>query len=98
MEHLSESLSVSLSTCFCIDNSENNRSRIIKLEYIVEHEKFDIGHCQAKVKVTVRLQNVSPFNGKQTVRSHNLTLVQARRLKLSMYVYQIIIYLSLRTS
>ena len=72
MEHLSESLCVSLSTCFCIDNSENNRSKIIKLEYIVEHEKFekfDIGHCQDKV--------------------------QARRLKLSMYVYQIIIYLSL---
>ena len=34
----------------------------------------------------------SPFTAIQTVRSHNSTLVQARKLILSMYVYLILIY------
>ena len=54
--------------------------------------KFDIGHCQTKVKVTMRLQNLSPFTAIQTVRSHNSTLVQARKLILSMHVHLILIY------
>ena len=65
----------------------------MNLEYIVVYEnisdKFDIGHCGTKVKVTVRLQNFSPFTTIQTVRSHNSTLVQAGRPILSMYVHVI---------
>ena len=59
------------------------------LEHIVVYEnisdKFDIGHCQTKVKVTAPLRNCSPFTSIQTVTSHNSTLVQARKLMLSMY-------------
>ena len=52
-------------------------------------DKFDNGHCQIKVKVTV-----SPFTTIQTIRSYNSTLVEARKLVLSnnMYVYLIIIH------
>ena len=56
------------------------------VKYIVVYEnnsdKFDIGHCRTKVVVMAI----------QTVRSHNSTLVQARKLILSVYVYLIIIY------
>ena len=44
--------------CVCVlhDNSKSNRSRNMKLEHIVIYEnisdKFDIGHCRTKVKVT----------------------------------------------
>ena len=55
-------------------------------------DKFDIGHCRTKVKVTVRLRNLSPFTTIQTVRYHNSTLVQAGMLILSMYVYLKLIY------
>ena len=44
---------------FLDDNSKSDRSRNLKLEYIVEYEhisdKFNNGHCQIKVKVTVGL-------------------------------------------
>ena len=56
-------LSVCLSVCLCVclsvcvhDNSKNNASIQLKLEHIVVYEnssdKFDIGHCAIKVKVT----------------------------------------------
>ena len=61
--------------CICVflhDSSKRNRSRDMKFKCIVVYEnnsaKFDIGHCQIKVKV--------PFTAIQTVRSYNLTLVQ----------------------
>ena len=67
----------------------------MKLEYIVEYEnssdEFDIEHHRIKVKVTVGLQIVAPFTTIQTVRSCNSTLVQARKLILSMYVQLIVI-------
>ena len=57
--------SVCLSGCVCLsvclsvrvhDNSKNNGSVDLKLEHIVVYEncsdKFDIGHCPIKVKVT----------------------------------------------
>ena len=66
------------------------------MKHIVVYEnisnKFDIGDCGTTVKVTARLQNLSPFTTIQTVRSHNSTLVQARKLILSMYVHLILIY------
>ena len=68
----------------------------MKLEYIVVYanisDKFDIGHCQAKVKVTAQLLNFSSFTTIQTIRSHNSTLAQARKLILSVYFYLILIY------
>ena len=49
------SLSVCLSVCVH-DNSKNNGSIHLKLEHIVVYgnssDKFDIGHCPIKVKVT----------------------------------------------
>ena len=48
--------------CVCVflhDNSKSNRSRKMKFEHIVLYknisDKFNIGHCRTKVKVTVRL-------------------------------------------
>ena len=68
----------------------------MKLEYFVVYEKsleeFDIEHCHIKVKVTVGLEKFSPFTTIQTVRSYSLTLVQARKLILSMYIHLIQIY------
>ena len=68
----------------------------MKLEYIVVYEnssdEFIIEHCQIKVKVTVGAQNFSPFTTIQTVRSYNSTLVQDRKLILSVYVHLIQIY------
>ena len=68
----------------------------MKLEYIVLYEnsseEFDIEYHRIKVKVTVGLQKFSPFTTIQTVRSYNLTLVQAMKLILSMYVHLIVIY------
>ena len=55
---------------------------------ITHIDKSDMGHCQIKVKVTVGLQKTI-----QTVRSYNSTLVQNRKLKLSMYVHLIYIYI-----
>ena len=41
---------------FLNDNLKSNRLRNMKLKYIVVYEnisdRFDIGHCQTKVKVT----------------------------------------------
>ena len=68
----------------------------MKLEYIVVYEnisdEFDIEHCQIKVKVTVGVQNFSPFTTIQTVRSYNSTLEQDSKLILSVYVHLILIY------
>ena len=45
--------------CFCMTTQKVIRSRNMKLEYIVVYEnisdKFDVGHCRAKVKVSTRL-------------------------------------------
>ena len=51
---------VCLCVCLCLhDNSKSSLSRNIKFENIVAYEnisdKFDIGHCQTKVKVNARL-------------------------------------------
>ena len=85
--------------CMCVflhDNSKRNRSRNTKLEYIVVYEnisdEFDTELRQVKVKVTVGVQRFSPFTTIQTVRSYNSTLVQARKLILSMYVHLILTY------
>ena len=68
----------------------------MKLGYFVVYEnssdKFDIEHCWVKVKVTVGIQKFSPFTTIQTVKSYNLTLVQDRKLILSVYVHLILIY------
>ena len=65
----------------------------MKLEYIVVYEnssdEFDIEHCRIKVKVTVGVQM---FTTIQTVRSYNSTLVQDRKLILSVYGHLILIY------
>ena len=60
-------MSVCVSLCLCVfvsvclsvcvhDNSKNNGSIDLKLEYIVVYgnssDEFDIGHCPIKVKVT----------------------------------------------
>ena len=78
---------------------KRNRSRNTKLEYTVEYEnssdKFDNELHRIKVKVTVGVQKFSPFTTIQTVRSHNSTLVQARKLVLSMYDHLILIYKNL---
>ena len=50
-----------------------------------------IGHCLTNVNVMARLK-FFPITAIQTVRSHNSTLVQSRKLILSVYVYLIIIY------
>ena len=46
--------------CLCVflqDNSKSNRSSNMKFKQVVVYEnipdKFDIGHCRVKVKVTV---------------------------------------------
>ena len=68
----------------------------MKLENIVVYEnsshEFDIEHHWIKVKVTVGLQKFSPFTTIQTVNSYNSSLVQARKLILSIYVHLIVIY------
>ena len=68
----------------------------MNLEYIIVYEnssdEFDIEHHRIKVKVTVGLQMFSPFTTIQTVGSYYLTLVQARKLILGLYVYLIVIY------
>ena len=68
----------------------------MKLKNIIVYknisDKFDIGHRWTKVKVMARLSNFSPSTAIQTIRYHNLTLVQATKLILSMYVYLILIY------
>ena len=68
----------------------------MKLEHIVVYEissdEFDIEHCWIKVKVTVHVQKFSPLTTIQTVRFYNSTLVQDRKLILSVYVHLILIY------
>ena len=68
----------------------------MKLEYIVVYEnsldEFDIEHHRINVKVTAGLQKFFPFTTIQTVRYYNSTLVQGRKLILSMYVHLILTY------
>ena len=85
--------------CVCVffhDISKRNCSRNTKSEYIVVYEnsldEFDIELHRIKVKVTVGVQNFSPFTTIQTVRSYSSTLVQARNLILSIYLHLILIY------
>ena len=85
--------------CLCVflhGNSKRNPSRNTKLEYIVEYEnssdEFDIELRWIKVKVTVGVQKFSPFTTIQIVRSYISTLVQARKLILSIYLHLILIY------
>ena len=91
MEYSSESVCGCVCVCVCVcvsvflhANPKNNRFSNMKSEYIVVYEnisdKFDIGHCRTKVKFTARLLNFFPFTAIQSVRSHNSTLVQARKL------------------
>ena len=53
---------------FLHENSKSKRSRNMKLDYIVKYEitcfsdKFDIGHCRTKDKVTARLRNFFFFS------------------------------------
>ena len=84
---------------FCVflhDNSKSNRSRNMKFKCVIVNEnisdKFNIGYCWIKVKVMVGLRNFSPFTTTQTIRSYNSTLVEARKLILSMYVVLIILH------
>ena len=67
----------------------------MKLEYIAVYEnsldEFDIEHCRIKVKVTVGVQKFSPLTRIQTVSFYNSTLVQDRKLILSVYVHPILI-------
>ena len=62
----------------------------MKFKYIVVYEnywdKFDIWHFQTP------LQNFSSFPTIQTVKSHNSTLIQARKFILSLYVHLLLIY------
>ena len=80
---------VCVCVCVCLF-SKRNQSWNMKLENIVVYEKnsdeFDIEHHRIRVKVTVGLQNFSPFTTIQTIRSYNSTLVQARKLIFSMYI------------
>ena len=68
----------------------------MKSEYIVIYEnssdEFDIELHRIKVKVTVGVQKFSPFTKIQTVRSYSSSLVQARKLILSIYLHLILIY------
>ena len=68
----------------------------MKLEHIVVYknssDECDIEHRRITVKVTVGLQKLSPFTTIQTVRSYSSSLVQARKLILSMHVHLIVIY------
>ena len=66
----------------------------MKLEYIVVYENSsdDIEHHHIKVKVTVGVQKFSLFTPIQIVKFYNSTLVQTRKLILSMYVHLTVIY------
>ena len=59
----------------------------MKFKYIAVNknnsDKFDIGHYQTKVKVSIYCNT--------NFQVHNSTLVQARKLILSVYVYLILI-------
>ena len=92
-------VSVCVCVCVCVflhDNSQRNQSRNTKLEYFVVYEnssdEFDIELHQIMVKVTVGVQNFSPFITIQTVRSYISTLVQAKNLILNIYLHLILIY------
>ena len=93
-------LNLVATVCVCVflHDNKKNRSRNTKLEYIVlvlyenSSDEFDIELRQIKVMVTVGVQRFSPFTTIQTVRSYSSTLVQARNLKLSMYLHLILIY------
>ena len=60
----------------------------LKLKHIVVYEnssdKFDIGHCLIKVKVTVLLKDVSPFTTIQTLKSYISALAHVIKLRLKL--------------
>ena len=72
------SMCVYVCVCVCVflhANSKRNRSRNMKLEYIVVYEnsskEFDIELRRIKVKATVDVQTFSLFTTIQTVRSYS---------------------------
>ena len=83
---------VSVFPCPCMI-TQKHLSRNMKFKYIVVYEnsfdEFNIGHFQIKVKVSAGVQTVFTFTAIQNVRS---TLVQARKLILSIYIHLILIY------
>ena len=91
----SESGGGGVCVCFCVrvflhDNSKSNQSRNIKFKHIVVYEnisdKFDNGHCHSGTL------NFFSIYHNTNYQSFNSTLVQARKLILSMYVHLIIIH------
>ena len=68
------------------------RTFFVNILIIVAFLEFDIELRRIKVKVNVGVQKFSPFTTMQTVRSYSSSLVQARNLILSMYLYLILIY------
>ena len=88
---------VCVCVCFCtitqkeIDLGTRNQNTYIVV-YENSSDEFDIELRWIKVKVTVDVQKFSPFTTIQTVRSYSSTLVQSRKLILSMYVHLILIY------
>ena len=53
-----EGCSLCVWVCVCVflhENLKSNRSRITKFEYFNSWDRFDIGHCWIKMKVTVGL-------------------------------------------
>ena len=57
----------------------------------ITRTSFDIGYYRIMVKVTAAVQKVFPFTAIQTVTSYNLTLAQAGKLILSIYVHLLLL-------
>ena len=89
-------LCVCVCVCVCVfaRQPKRNRSRNMKVEYIVVYKNSsdDIELHGIKVTVTLGVHIFSPFTTIQTVRSYSSSLVQARNLILSMYVHLVLIY------
>ena len=81
--------------CVCINYSKSNRSSNKQFKYIVVYEnilgKFDNGHCQIKVTVTVSLKVFSIYYN-TNYRSYNSTFAKANKLILRMYILLIIMH------
>ena len=98
LEYSSESLSVCVRPFLCVSfctMNQNNRTRSMKLEYIVVYEnswdKFGIEHCRMKVKVTVGLKNFQHLSQYKLSGPISQLCAQAWKLILSMYVHLIIV-------
>ena len=87
--HSLESVCVCVCLCVCVFLHD-----IVYYFVVYENssDEFNIELHRIKVKVTVGVQTFSPFTTIQTVRSYSLTLIQARNLILSIYLYLILIY------